>query len=139
MLYAQGLGVPQDPAQAADLYRHAAEQGNATAQFNLGLLFDNGEGVDKDFAQAAEWYKKAAEQEVPRAQFNLGAMYVNGDGVPRNLVEAYFWLDLAATTWNGAHQREAAETRDKVAARLSTTDLMAAKQRSKDWLEARRK
>jgi hypothetical protein len=132
------LGVPQGDSQAAALYRLAAEQGNATAQFNLALLLDNGEGVDKDYAQAAQWYRKAAEQGVPRAQFNLGAMYANGDGVALNFVEAYFWLDLAAQTWNGSHQQEAVSVRDKVALRLSTTDLLAAKRRAKDWLEARK-
>jgi hypothetical protein len=131
--------VPQDFTQAADLYRRAAEQGNASAQFNLGLLYDNGEGVDKDYAQAAAWYRKAAEQGVARAQFNLGAMYAKGDGVPVNFVEAYFWLDLAANTWSGTHQQEAVDIRDKVGVRLSTTDLMAAKQRAKDWLDAWKK
>ena len=36
-MYAQGRGMPQDFGEAAKWYRKAAEQGDALAQFNLGL------------------------------------------------------------------------------------------------------
>ena len=39
-----------------------AEKGNAPAQFNLGLMYDNGRGVPKDEAEAVKWYRKAADQ-----------------------------------------------------------------------------
>ena len=42
--------------------QEAAEQGQAEAQFKLGLLYFNGEGVPKDFVRAAEWFRKAAGQ-----------------------------------------------------------------------------
>jgi len=131
--YESGQGVPQDYAQAVDLYRRAANQGLAAAQFNLGLLYDNGQGVDRDYAQAAQWYLKAAEQGLPRAQYNLGTMYANGQGVAVNLVEAYFWLDLAAGTWNGRHRQEAIQARDTVAAHLSAGDLSKAQERATKW------
>ena len=38
VVYAQGLGVPQDYKEAAKWYRLAAEQGHAAAQRNRGLL-----------------------------------------------------------------------------------------------------
>ena len=44
-MYYQGQGVPQDYAEAVSWYRLAAEQGNATAQSNLGAMYDNGRGV----------------------------------------------------------------------------------------------
>ena len=34
--YANGRGVPQDDVQAVKWYRLAADQGNASAQYNLG-------------------------------------------------------------------------------------------------------
>ncbi|MBM3794707.1 MAG: sel1 repeat family protein [Acidobacteria bacterium] len=40
--YAKGEGVPKDAAQAVFWYRKAADQGNANAQFNLGLMSYNG-------------------------------------------------------------------------------------------------
>ena len=40
----------------------AAEQGQAKAQFNLGVLYFNGQGVKQDFVNAKKWFEKAAKQ-----------------------------------------------------------------------------
>ena len=56
----------------------AAAQGNAAAQYNLGVMYANGEGVPKDDAQAVQWYRKAAEQGDAKAQYKLGVMDANG-------------------------------------------------------------
>lgn len=53
---------------SADKYREAAEQGDAEAQYNLGLCYYNGEGVQQDYTQAVHWWRKAAEQGNARAQ-----------------------------------------------------------------------
>ena len=42
--------------------RVQAEAGDASAQFNLGVMYDNGEGVPEDDAEAVRWYRMAAEQ-----------------------------------------------------------------------------
>ena len=39
-----------------------ADQGDAQAQFNLGLMYANGRGVPQDAAQALTWFRKAAAQ-----------------------------------------------------------------------------
>ena len=127
-------GVPQDFTQAADPYGRSAEQRIGSARFNLGLLYDNGTGLERDYAQTAAWYTKAAAQGLPRAQFNLGSMYANGQGVPVNLVDSYLWLDLAARTWSGSRQQDAAKARDLVAQHLSPSDLTTAQDRVAKWL-----
>ena len=58
-----------------------AEQGNAEAQFSLGLMYDNGQGVRQDYAEAFRWYRKAAEQGLVQAQTDLGNGYAQGQGV----------------------------------------------------------
>ena len=68
-------GVPQDYAEAVKWYRLAAEQGDAVAQYNLGVMYDNGQGVPQDYAEAVKWYRLAAEQGYAHAQRNLGVMY----------------------------------------------------------------
>ena len=73
-----------------------AEQGVATAQFSLGLMYANGEGVAQDLAEAVKWYRLAAEQGFARAQNNLGVMYDTGEGVLKNEAEAARWFRLAA-------------------------------------------
>lgn len=44
-MYDNGAGVPQDYIEAERWYRKAAEQGQASAQNNLGVLYKNGQGV----------------------------------------------------------------------------------------------
>ena len=51
----------------------AAEQGDADAQFNLGLCYSKGEGVAQDKAAAAKWLRKAAEQGHQAAKEKLAA------------------------------------------------------------------
>jgi hypothetical protein len=95
-MYLEGLGVPQDYAQAISWYRKAAAQGDAHAQFNLGLMYDHGRGVPQDYAQAASWFSKAADQGDANAQFNLGLMYDHGRGVPQDYAQAISWYRKAA-------------------------------------------
>ena len=47
---------------AAGTLCNAAEQGDAMAQFSLGVCYQNGWGVGRDEAEAMHWYRKAAEQ-----------------------------------------------------------------------------
>jgi hypothetical protein len=46
-----------------------AKGGDADAQFNLGVMYDNGEGVPEDDAEAVKWYRRAAEQGFAEAQY----------------------------------------------------------------------
>jgi hypothetical protein len=61
-----------DFQKAFRLWKPLAEQGNAGAQYNLGVMCANGEGVPMDDAKAVSWYRKATEQGVANAQYNLG-------------------------------------------------------------------
>ena len=54
--------MPEDDAEAVRWYRLAAEQGNARAQFNFGLMYANGEGVPEDDVTAYAWLNVAAAQ-----------------------------------------------------------------------------
>ncbi len=54
-MFSNGESVAQDHAEAVEtvrLYRLAAAQGLAVAQFNLGVMFENGQGVAQDDAEA---------------------------------------------------------------------------------------
>ena len=62
LMYRNGMGVPQNDAEAVKWYRKAAEQGYADAQYNLGNMYDKGRGVPEDKAEALKWWRKAAEQ-----------------------------------------------------------------------------
>jgi uncharacterized protein len=78
----------------------AAEQGFASAHYNLGLMYANGQGVAQDYAEAVKWYRKAAEQGFAVAQSKLGLMYYNGQGVEQDYAKAVKWFRKAAEQGN---------------------------------------
>jgi len=85
-----------DYTAAYDEWLPLAELGDAEAQFNLGVLYDEGAGVEQNLITAAAWYRKAAEQGFIDAQTNLGIMYYHGLGVDPDLEAAAHWFRLAA-------------------------------------------
>ena len=72
-----------DYAKAAKELEYIAEEGDARAQYDLGLLYDTGRGVPQSNEKALQWYRKAAEQGNAVGQNNLADMYVGGRGVAR--------------------------------------------------------
>ena len=93
-----------DYATALTEWRPLAEQGDAAAQFNLGLLYQTGWGVPQDYAEAVKWYQLAAVQGYASAQFNLGTMYEHGKSVAQDYAEAAKWYRLAAEQGDGLGQ-----------------------------------
>ena len=39
-----------------------ADEGDAEAQFRLGMAYYNGNGISKNYSKACYWFKKAVEQ-----------------------------------------------------------------------------
>ena len=87
--------LEHSPKTVDDVQR-VAEKGDAKAQFNLGVMYDNGQGVSKDLAKAIQWYQRAADNGDAKSQFNLGIMYGTGEGVQRNDTTAVQWFQKAA-------------------------------------------
>ena len=133
VMYVNGLGVPQDDAEAARWFRLAADQGHAGAQFNLGFSYDRGEGVPRDDVEAVRWYRLAADQGDAHAQTNLGAMYGTGRGVPQDYVEGHMWSNLAAAQLTGEDRDRAVRIRDIVAARMTADQIAEAQRRAREW------
>ena len=86
--------IPADRSAAA--CRRLAEDGNAAAQYNLGVMYHHGLGVAQSDGEAAKWIRRAAEQGIAEAQHNLGAAYATGEGVPQDYGEAAKWFRRAA-------------------------------------------
>jgi TPR repeat protein len=96
--------LPQRDAKITYWYLVGAEQGNAAAEYNLGVIESQGQGVPKDDAKAAQWFLKAAQQGNVRAQYNLGAMYELGEGVLQDSAQAALWFRKAAEQGNANAQ-----------------------------------
>ena len=107
-MYAEGLGVAQDEADALAWYGRAAEQGHTDAQREvgpdyLGAIY----GIAPPNAaitvvqaaptpQDVAGVRARAERGDATAQYRLGKMYEVGRGVSGNLAEAVDWYRRAA-------------------------------------------
>ena len=139
-MYENGRGVPQDHVQAVAWYRKAADQGDADAQFSLGVMYENGRGVPRDYVKAVAWYRKAADQGDADAQFSLGVKYADGQGVPQDRVQAYKWFNLAASRFAATEREDrdkAAQGRDSVAAKMTPAQIAEARRLARAWKPAK--
>jgi localization factor PodJL len=94
--YAEGRGVPQDLAAAAEWFERAAKQGLAPAQFRLGGQYEKGMGVKKDLDRARHLYLAASQSGNAKAMHNLAVLYAEGiDGKP-DYTTAASWFRKAA-------------------------------------------
>jgi len=74
-----------DYATALNTFRPLAEQGEAQAQFKLGVMYHQGFEVEQDYEEAIRWYRQATDQGLASAQSNLGGMYLHGLGVSQKV------------------------------------------------------
>jgi len=91
-------------AKKALRLRKIAEDGDAQAQYILGLCYDEGRGVTKDPAEAVIWFQRAAEQGHVDAQYALGCHYNGENGLPKVPSEAAKWWEKAATQGHAGAQ-----------------------------------
>ena len=129
-IYRDGLGVPQDDAEAVKWFRMAAEQGQPDAQNRLGDMYYHGLIVTQDYGEAAKWHRMAAEQGVAFAQTTLGVSYANGQGVPQDYVLAHMWFNLAAAAGDNSAPRR----RDILAKRMTPDQIAEAQRMAREWL-----
>jgi hypothetical protein len=76
----------------------SAENGDAAAQVELGVLYYNGRADNHrpDYTEALKWFERAADQGNPKAQDRIALMYYYGQGVPQDYAQAAHWYQLAA-------------------------------------------
>ena len=83
-LYRMGfMGMPQDFANANELYLRAGELGCHEAYYNLGCSYDNGEGVDIDKEKTKHYWELAAMNGNVLARHNLACLERDAGNVDR--------------------------------------------------------
>jgi TPR repeat protein len=95
-IYSPRMAAERELVASVADYRTRAAQGDAEAEYNLGLAYVQGKGVRKDNAEAARWIRKAADQGYAKAESRLASMYYYGRGVPQNYTESMLWARKAA-------------------------------------------
>lgn len=81
---------------AAAIYKNLAAQGNAKAQYNLGLMYSYGDGIREDRAEALKWYRASAEQGFVEAQYKLGTILLRREWGTPDYAESIKWYTRAA-------------------------------------------
>lgn len=131
----------------------AAAKGDPDAEYNLGIMYDNriddhGNAVaptdDNDIpiasnrAEAMKWMRRAAEHGQRRAQMRLAELYAAGPAAARNYGSACQWFIIAMHGLDGVHRQHAQDGYDSVRSQLTTTEVLAARRRARDWERRRR-
>ena len=135
--FQKGLTAAQsgDFATALREWTPLAKQGDAAAQYNLGLMYANGRGVRQNYKTAVKWYKLAAKQGYASAHNNLGFMYANGKGIPQDYILGYMWWYIAAS--NG--HKDAAAGRDAVSKVMTPTQIKKAQKLARECVRKKYK
>lgn len=85
-----------DYTTAAQLWRERAQQGDAAAEFNLGVLYRAGKGVPQNLRMANQWFRKAAQQGLVDAYNTLsppgGAQPVSADRHASAVLDPATWV-----------------------------------------------
>jgi TPR repeat protein len=134
--YGGGHGVQRDDAKAVKWLHLAAEQGEAAAEFNLGVIYAEGRGVPQDNAEAEKWYRLAAEQGNAPAEYNLGLWYAKGLGGSPDYVHAHMWFNLAASHFpesDAGDRSLAVNNRNAVASKMTSGQVTEAQWLALEW------
>ncbi|QGM97869.1 SEL1-like repeat protein [Methylocystis parvus] len=91
---------PLTAPDATNVIKSLAQQGDASAQYELAVRYADGRGVSRDAKTAAQWFEKAAEQGLAPAQYRLGSLYEKGIGVERDYGRARKYYQSAAEAGN---------------------------------------
>ena len=121
----------------------AAEGGDARAQCNLGIIYDNGlddngHHVDGGRPQAVRWLLAAAEQGLPRAQVKLAEVYADAPEFVGGNAAACGWFLVAAPGLRGIHRHRARSRYERIAAQLTPAEIAEATRFARDWTPKRR-
>jgi TPR repeat protein len=116
----------------------AAERGDAEAQFNLGMIYENGLDDSKYAAEgnrpeAVRWLRAAAEQGLSRAQIKLAELYAGQPEIPENSVKACGWYLLAITTLRGAHLEKAQSDYLRASSCLTAAEIVEVRRFAQVW------
>ena len=110
----------------------AAERGDAEAQFNLGIIYENGlndsrYATEGNRPEAVRWILAAAEQGLPRAQIKLAEMYAGEPDMPGSSIRACGWILLATASLRGAHLQSAQSAYQRACIRLTPAEIEQAR------------
>lgn len=146
---AYNLGVDafraRDFASARVHWAKSVEEGDSSAENNLGYLLFHALGGPPEAARAVTLWRKAALTGHPESQLHLGSAYEGGKGIAQSSVEAYAWYRCSIAGAEAAEGRgmevgkeiavDARKSLAKLLPSLSKEDFEAGEQLAKRYIE----
>lgn len=116
----------------------AAERGDAEAQFNLAMIYENGlddsrYAAEGNRPEAMRWFRAAADQGLARAQLKLAEICAGEPERPESSVEACGWYLLATASLRGAPLQNAQSAYQRVALRLTKDQSAEVSRFAQSW------
>ncbi len=89
-LYGKGVAAYRrdDFGGAVRIFQPLADQGYASAQFNLGFMYANGQGVPQDYVQSHKWFNLAASRYLASEKERRDIAIKSGDLVAAEMTPA---------------------------------------------------
>lgn len=101
--YEDGIGTAKNPKLAVKWYLRAANNGDLSAQYEVGLRYSLGDGVTKSLSEAVKWLVPGAQKGRSTSQLQLGLVLAeiekSGAGT-FNYSVAVGWMTKAADKGN---------------------------------------
>ena len=92
--------VSETEAAKFNSIKQRADKGDANAEWQLGVAYQEGDGVKKDLAQAVKLFKSSAEKNNNEGAYRYGLALLKGLGVLQSYKEAIYWLEKSANAGN---------------------------------------
>ncbi len=99
--------------------------GLANADYNDAMRYFE----QQEYQQALQQFAEAARSGDADAQYMMGRLSAAGNGTTQNFVQAHKWYNLAAARGH----RHAAEARDSLAERMTSSQIARAQQAARGW------
>lgn len=131
--YEQGQGVSKNCFEALSLYRKAANQGSAEAEYHIGRMYYDGKCSGQNLGESVRYLQRSAERGFHEAQRFFGLLCYNGEGTARDKVRACTYLVLSASQGNAEAQR----LLRLVSSEMTPDEVISAREKAKNWRPVR--
>lgn len=109
-----------------------ADEGDASARYNLAARLLEGDGAVRDPSEAARLFTLAAKQGYAPAQRQIALMHLHGRAVVESPVIAHAWLNLASRG-DGAESGRAREEMEALELSMSAAEVREAQSLAASW------
>jgi len=112
--------------------KRLADEGDASARYNLGVRHLTGNGAVRDPSEAARLFTQAARTGYAPAARQLAQMHLRGEAVGRSKVIAHAWLNLAARD-GGAEGRAALSEMEALEGSMTPSEIEESQRLAADY------